>query len=221
MNDRKICFIMCTNHAHYEAEAMRFISKLNVPEGYCVDAISIKEAKSLTSGYNEGMQASDAKYKVYLHQDVMIVEPNFIAHMLKVFDDNTVGMIGMVGTLELPENMIPWWSERIGMIYTSNVSGIKKLEFEAAVDKDAGYTKVEAIDGLLMATQYDIPWREDLLDKWDFYDVSQSIEFRKRGYQVVVPYMETPWCIHDDGFVNLVNYYGEREKIIREYKKEE
>ena len=27
-----------------------------------------------------------------------------------------------------------------------------------------GVIEVEAIDGLLMATQYDIPWRDDLFD---------------------------------------------------------
>ncbi len=218
MDDKKICFIMCTNHEQYEAEAMHFISKLKVPEGYSVDAISIKDAKSLTSGYNEGMHASDAKYKVYLHQDVMIVEPDFISHLLRLFADDTVGMIGMVGTLRLPENMIPWWSERIGMVYSSNVSGIAVLDLEYVVDKSVAYAEVEALDGLLLATQYDIPWREDIFDKWDFYDVSQSIEFRKRGYKVVVPYMEKPWCIHDDGFINLVSYYEEREKAIREYR---
>ena len=50
MNEKKICFIMCTNDAQYEAEAMHFISKLHVPQGYEIDAISIKEAKSLTPG---------------------------------------------------------------------------------------------------------------------------------------------------------------------------
>ena len=38
-----------------------------------------------------------------------------------------------------------------------------------------------------MATQYDVPWREDLFDGFDFYDVSQSFEFRKAGYTVGVP----------------------------------
>jgi len=80
------------------------------------------------------------------------------------------------------------------------------------------YQSVEAIDGLLMATQYDIPWREDVFQKWDFYDVSQSFEFRKRGYEVIVPKMEKPWCIHDDGVMNLENYYEERKKFLREYE---
>ena len=218
MDNKKICFIMCVNNEMYEMEAMHFISRLRVPEGYTIDAISIKDAKSMTSGYNEGMQATDAKYKVYLHQDVLIVEPDFIANMLEVFQNKEIGMLGMVGSPKLPENMIQWWGGRCGSIYSSNVSAIFELNFDVrGMETHPPYTEVEAIDGLLMATQYDIPWRDDLFDKWDFYDVSQSLEFIRHGYKVVVPYMETPWCIHDDGFVNLKNYYEEREKLLKEY----
>ena len=78
-------------------------------------------------------------------------------------------------------------------------------------------TIVEAVDGLLIATQYDIPWREDLFKHFDFYDVSQSFEMRRAGYKVLVPYQETPWVIHDSSFAKLT-YYDEARKIcLREY----
>ena len=76
---------------------------------------------------------------------------------------------------------------------------------------------MEAIDGFLMATQYDIPWREDLFDKWDFYDASQSMEFIRHGYKVVIPKMEEPWCLHDCGYLNMDHYEEEREKYVKEY----
>lgn len=70
----------------------------------------------------------------------------------------------------------------------------------------------------MMITQYDIKWREDLFKNWDFYDISQSQEFIKAGYKVVVPNQKNPWCIHDDGFFNLKNYYENRKIFQREYK---
>ena len=76
---------------------------------------------------------------------------------------------------------------------------------------------MDAIDGFLMVTQYDLPWREDLFDKWDFYDCSQSMEFIRQGYRVVVPNMKAPWCVHDCGFINLENYDTERQKYVAEY----
>ena len=116
MNPKKISFIMCTNNEMYEAECIRYISELIVPEGMEVEQLSVNDAKSMTSGYNEAMQSSDAKYKVYLHQDVFIVNKNFITDLLQIFQDESVGMIGMAGSPQLPENAVMWSGERVGKI---------------------------------------------------------------------------------------------------------
>lgn len=214
MDSKKICFIMCVNNQEYADEAMYFINRLIVPEGYTIDVFTVEAASSMTSGYNEAMQASDAKYKVYLHQDVMIVERNFISNILDIFSNEKIGMLGMVGAVSLDDSKVMWNSKRVGSIYTGNAYGMKEWLIG---EVDAAYQSVEAIDGLLIATQYDIPWREDIFKRWDFYDVSQSFEFRKIGYEVVVPHMDKPWCIHDDGFMDLKYYYEERDKFVREY----
>lgn len=214
MDDKKICFIMCTNDAQYANEAIHFINNLAVPNGYSIDVLTVTEAKSMTAGYNEGMSASDAKYKVYLHQDVMIIEKYFIHKLLKIFQDESVGMIGMVGSPRLPENKVMWKGYRVGKIYANNIYSMNLIDFG---EVSGEYCQVEAVDGLLIATQYNIDWREDIFDKWDFYDVSQSLEFRKAGYKVVVPNMVKPWCIHDDGLMELHNYYDERRKLLGEY----
>ncbi len=214
MDSKKICFIICTNDSQYEAEATYFISRLNIPDGYSIDLLSIWEAASMASGYNEGMSASDAKYKVYLHQDTMIIEKDFISKMLNIFEEESIGMIGMVGSVSLPDDYVMWHGDRVGHLYCCNVS---RMDDWLLGDIHGKYQEVAAIDGLLMATQYDIPWRDDIFDKWDFYDVSQSIEFKNAGYKVVVPNMPKPWCIHDAGFMNLTNYYEERDKFIKTY----
>lgn len=214
MDSKKICFIMCVNDWDYANEALYFIRRLIVPNDYSVDVLTVEKATSMTAGYNEAMRASDAKYKVYLHQDVMIVEQNFIQYMLDCFQNERIGMLGMAGAPTLDESKVMWNCKRVGRIYNGNVYGMKDWLIG---EVDGAYKNVEAIDGLLMATQYDIPWREDVFRRWDFYDVSQSFEFRKAGYDVVVPHMDRPWCIHDDGFMNLKYYYEERNKLLQEY----
>lgn len=217
MDDKKIAFIMCVNDELYEQECMSYLARIEAPEGFCKDIITVREAESITSGYNGAMRSSDAKYKIYMHQDVFIVHAGFIKDILRIFADPKVGMIGMVGAPRLGETAVMWHEERIGKLYTNPII----LAQEAVCGEVEGrYQPVEAIDGFLMATQYDIPWREDVFQKWDFYDVSQSLEFRKQGYQVVVPHMDKPWCIHDDGILNLSNYYGERDKFIETYRRD-
>lgn len=215
MNEQKICFILCTNNELYEKECISYIRKLNVPSGYAIQIIPIRGAVSMTAGYNQGMNQSDAKYKIYLHQDVFIIYQDFLTELLALFTEKSIGMVGMVGSLNFNESSVMWFGNRIGMLHSNSIFFSDSYLFG---EVDGKYQEVEAVDGLLMATQYDIPWREDIFTGWDFYDASQSMEFRRSGYKVVVPATEKPWCIHDDGILNLNNYYQEREKYLKEYR---
>ena len=213
---QQICFIVCTNNPIYAEECIHYINHLIVPEGIDVDILTVEEAKSMTAGYNEAMHYSKARYKVYLHHDTFIVNRNFIQDCLDIFMNYPqIGMIGNIGVKTLPASGVMWDGDRYGMLYEQHIYETKLLC--NAVSSSLKYMKVDAIDGFLMVTQYDIPWREDLFDKWDFYDCSQSMEFIRHGYQVVVPSMREPWCVHDCGFVNLQDYDVEKEKFVAEY----
>ena len=73
---------------------------------------------------------------------------------------------------------------------------------------EAATIEVQAIDGMLMVTKDDVPWREDLFDGWDFYDSSQSFEFTRRGYKIVVPEQKKPWCAHEEsGIQELLIFF--------------
>ncbi|WP_053818569.1 glycosyltransferase [Clostridium sporogenes] len=219
MNGKKICFITCVNDDRQYEECLLYINNLYIPEGYEIDIISIKEAESMTSGYNAGMKTSDAKYKVYLHQDTYIINKNFLYDMLDVFNyDEKIGVIGVTGAKTIPASGI--WLESIhkyGQVYESHTGKMELLTFNGV---KSVYEEVKAIDGLIMVTQYDIPWREDIFDGWHFYDVSQSIEFSLAGYKVVVPNQNEMWCVHDCGIVNMKDGYDEyRNKFLDQYSK--
>lgn len=217
MNENEIVFIICANNAMYYNECVRYIQELEVPEGYRTDIICIQEAESMAQGYNAGMNASDAKYKVYLHQDTFILNRNFIRDIVRIFQsDETVGMIGMFGADKLPADADCYFNWNIGNI--EGYDGRKMMDSEFLRQPTEGKTvRVTAIDGCIMVTQYDVPWREDFLDGWDFYDISQSLEMQKRGYQVVIPYQDTAWCYHDCGVSKLRNYDFYRGRMLREY----
>lgn len=217
VDPKKICFILCANDMLYEEECIRYIKNLRIPQGYDVEQISVWNASSMASGYSEAMQKSNAKYKVYLHQDVFIVNRDFIKELLGLFEDREIGMVGLVGSVKVPPDGIMWSGERIGRIYSSNNIQAAEVDFG---EVNIPYQEVEAVDGLLMATQYDVPWREDLFTGWDFYDASQAMEMRRRGYKVAVPHMEQSWVLHDDGFSNLDTYFEWRDVFLNEYGSE-
>ena len=215
MNDKKFAFVMRANNEQYEKEALYYIERLEVPEGYSCESVVIREAESMAEGYNRAMQLSDARYKIYMHQDVMITEKKFLKKILSLFKNREIGMIGLVGSPVFPENGVMWYGDRIGSLYTQGSEGYGTYIFGQVA---APCEYVEAVDGFLMITQYDVPWRADIFKKWDFYDVSQCFEFSKRGYKIAVPAMLNPWCIHDCGASDYHDYFGEREKFLQEYR---
>lgn len=90
------------------------------------------------------------------------------------------------------------------------------MQYTQRVDRQP--VDVEAVDGLLLATQHDVRWREDLFDGWDFYDISECFEMRRAGYRVVVPYQDSPWCYHDNTYSKMLNYYKYCERAVGEYQ---
>lgn len=207
---------MCINNTTSFNEALYYINRLKVPEGYTLDCITITDAPSMTSGYNEGMKSTDAKYKIYMHQDVFIIDTDFLYKLLDIFSDTRVGLVGIVGPKVMPPNAIMWAADEVGSFYSTYIYDSIKKNNDKVPEK---YFDVEAVDGMLMATQADIPWREDLFDGWDFYDASQSFEFRRKGYKVAVFPDKKPLVIHNDGLLNLRNYHKYRHIFINEYMK--
>ncbi len=228
MNNHKFAFIICTNNAILIDECIQYINLLRIPENFEIDVITISDAPSIASGYNTAMRSTDAKYKIYLHQDVFIINQNFLYDILSIFNiDSKIGMIGMVGYKKISQTGCMWHEERFG---TTKLFGATKdlksrytidnyLDYEYSLTDD-NYTDVSLIDGLLMATQCDLEWDETLLKDWDFYDAFQSMAFIQSGYKVVVPNQSFPWFIHDDGhFLSMWNYNKYRKLFLQKYSR--
>ena len=218
MDSMKIAFITCVNDDEKYGECLLYLRHLSLPDGFGAEYIAVRDAPSMASGYNDAMKKSDAKYKVYLHQDTLVVNKNFPRDMLKIFRDASIGLIGMVGCRALPKSGI-WWD---GMRCYGRV--LHACEPESVVDSEmmepeGDYMEVEAADGLLLAAQYDVPWREDLFGGWHFYDASECMEFRRRGYKTVVPNQsEDFWCVHSPVEKPLAPEYRDWQKVfLKEY----
>lgn len=213
MNDKKMAFILCVNDEQELCECSYYLERLLVPEGYEAEVITIVDAKSMAAGYNEAMHSSDAKYKVYMHQDTFIKNRHFMEDILAVFQsDAKIGLLGVIGRKQLSENLLVAMDWDTGKILHNCANAI--MDFSNA---EGIAQQVEAVDGLLMATQYDVEWREDLFDGWDFYDVSQCMEFLRAGYRVVVPKQEDAWCYHDNSYSRLKKYFVYQQKFATEY----
>ena len=210
---KKIAFISCVNNEQVYAESCHYIEHLQVSPGYKAEMIAVRDASSMASGYNIGMKRTDAKYKIYMHQDVFIINKDLISQLLQIFQsDNRIGMVGMIGTKTLSESAIAVTDWNVGKVISNGTPPV--LEFPQG---EGLYEEAQAADGFLLATQTDILWREDIFDGWDFYDISQCMEFQKAGYKVVIPNQERPWCCHDNEYSKMTRYEHYRKLFCQEY----
>ncbi|XME04285.1 glycosyltransferase family protein [Lachnospiraceae bacterium C1.1] len=218
MKINEIAFIVCYNDEFLMGECKKYIERLYLPESYSIDIITVAEAPSMCAGYNAAMKSSDAWIKVYLHQDTFIVNRYFIFNIVEIFNsDKNIGIIGITGTDALPDSAIWWRGEVKGKFPFT-----KEEYIDERIGENYNLSEAVAVDGFLIATSKNVEWREDIFDGFDFYDISQCLEYRRRGYRVVVAEQRLPWCIHADGFfLDLDNYAYARKIFFEEYKKEE
>lgn len=205
----KISFISCVNDEELYSRCKESIETLEIPPGYSIELQKIVGAKGMASAYNQAIQKTDAKYKVYIHQDTFICNPKMLYEMLELFQSNAkIGMLGMVGGTRLPKGGV-WFEDGLhsyGKVREYRRSGIKLIgglsgrreTIQRFLPVWGKYKPMLVIDGLLMITQYDLPWREDIYDSFLYYEGPQCLEFIKAGYLVAIPGLKDKdiWCIH-------------------------
>lgn len=180
----KICFIIYYDEERSLQECIYYIQNMQIPEGFEIDFVYIKDAESFEEIKKDAVQKNTAKYKVYLDQNVLIVNRFFLYEILSRFRKNPeIGMIGVWGNDQVEENnqgRLLLWSED-GIVEIGNVG--------RGWDEEAG-----SINEMLVATQYDADCQEYISiiphqdSSWCVYDCrvdkGEEIE-REYRYQLL------------------------------------
>lgn len=216
----KIAFITCVNRPELYQEALLYMQQLRLPEGMEAEFIPVEGAASMCGGYNQAMSRTKAQYKVYVHQDTLIVNKNLVFDLLALFADESIGAAGVIGARKLPASGV-WWDAMRTYGRVLHACEPECVVETVCMEPPGAWMEVEAVDGLLLAARVDIPWREDLFDGWHFYEVSMCKELQRRGYKVAVPLQESFWCIHCPKEKPLAAAYKSYQKrFLREYGNE-
>ncbi len=184
----------------------------DLPDGYEIETRRIVGATSIAAAYDEAMESSDARDKVYLHDNAIILERRLLHHLLDLFRNPKIGMVGITGGTRVPQSGV-WFHDALHsfgyfMRYGREVGfpfvwfpdwlNPKKIRAFRYLPVLGKYKPVICIDGVFMATQYDVPWRKDLFGGLIYCEGPHSLEFIKRGYEVVVAHQGQPWVLHLD-----------------------
>lgn len=188
-DDKKIAVIVARHGEALPADFLMSLRLLQQPQGFTMELVEVEGKAGMAAAYGQAMEASAAKYKVYLDERVRILEPGLLTRIVRLFEKRAdLGVLGIAGTKLLPPDGIAFHStRRIGSL---RLAGEARTVTWGTVLGEA--EDVLAVDGFLMATQADLPWREDLFCGAAFFDAAQCLEFRRRGLRTAVLAQDEP-----------------------------
>jgi hypothetical protein len=216
---RGVAFLCCADNEEKLDRLRGSIDGLERPAGVDLTTSVVWSQTSLARAYNLLLERAAAwRYKVYVHQDVVILNRDLIHDLLRLFRRRSVGLVGVAGVKYLPPSCV-WWdgSGLYGQVLEERAEGAQLLEFE---QPRGDYEPVEALDGLCLVTQHDIPW-DEAVPGFHFYDVAQSTRFVLSGCEVVVPRQDEPWFLHGwrprDDLASREAYFRSRDVFRERY----
>ena len=195
---RKIAFIFLTNDSLYADECVEYLDRLSVPEGWDTEILEIWDAPGMAAGYNFGRDETDAAIRIYLHQDTFLIEKKLLHRLIGGFEGmGKPGMIGIFGSLTMDSRAL--WYKNAYEDSALNLYQDAVLTFLYPKTEENGPRLLDGamLDGVFLAENASIPWREDLFDGWHFYDISRSLEMKKAGFQTAFLVDKTPWALHE------------------------
>ena len=150
---------------------------------YPLDIQVVEGNSSIFSNYNLGMEKSRYPIKVFIHQDVHLLDTLWVDKVINAFFSfPSCGLIGLVGTTKL-FNQGMWWESGNEHIFGTVLSGKEKADWSFGIVNDP--VEVECVDGFFLATNTNIKWDTELTG-FHLYDLDYSREIKKAGYTIMV-----------------------------------
>lgn len=189
-NPGLISFVIIGQDDDEFAGCIDSIKKLRIPDGLAATCIRVPDAAGFSSAAQQGMLASDAKYKVYVHETVRLEREDFLASVIEAFSsDKSLGLLGVIGTKCLYGRAADWGLSPVGSLRVRETGETHFFERDRKAP-----VPVAALFGGVVATQYDVPWRTGLFRSEKFSLLSAALEHRRMGFTASVLPQRAVWA---------------------------
>lgn len=215
MDEKKIAILVQKNQEQHYARCVESLNVLKYPAGYDMEVLPFAGEASYAKQINEILGQTDAKYKIFLSDDICLVSPDFLLQILEVFQDKSIGMVGFLGAQSMPiSGNLMESAYKCGRVYMPQADDFAEMNFDAT-DRDEP-SDVRCILPSLFAMQYDYRWDENF--QTPYYAVlAQCQAAEQAGHRVVVPVLETPWCAYQKDGIAMGAGQADRERFFQTY----
>lgn len=192
MDQHRFAFILYRQEEDKYQKTLQNLAVLKVPMGYEAEFLTVSDESNMVAAYNQAMQESDAKYKIYLQPGAYIENIDLLEKLLQLFlQDDKIGIVGISGSEVFLPTALLGKSEHNYSVLREAAMEEERIRWQNSQNL---FHEVKMLDGFLLATQYDVVWREDLFSDTDFFAMAQCMEVKRQGYKVVVANQKEVWC---------------------------
>jgi len=171
---------------------------LDLFETICLNG---SDFNNISEAYNQGISLSNSDIKIFVHEDLDLLEPSWVLKLLQGFSDNSVGLLGLVGSVS-PSYEDNWWTSGVRYIYGKQYVGFKENKrlwnWNWDLIPPSGKTGMQVVDGCFMATNRDIKFHVPKNKKYFLTPYEHDL-----GYQIgqmnlkigVIKHISYHWAI--------------------------
>ena len=212
--EKKVAFFVRKSDEALYRTCLESLQALHLPAGYEAELFTLAVGKPYAVQANKALALSDAKYKIYINDDMCLVQPRFFGELLAIFKNAAVGMVGAGGSQSLPVdgNVLSSVYKR-GVVYVPAEDGFSELRFGDATGKAAD---VRCILPSFFATQWDIFWDESY-EKQYYAVLAHCCAFEEEGRRIVVPLPKNIWCAYQVKDISFDGSEADRKKFFTRY----
>lgn len=178
----KICIVIrVTDQQKYDT-TLESLQILEIPEGMTVEICEIYDADSISKAYNQAINQSNAKYKLYIQEGTKILNKKLLVEFIDLFTtEYRAGIAGIAGYEYIPVSCnVSDTKRHYGHIY--NMNGNDNFDW---ITPEKACKEVSFLDSYIVATQYDILWDENYLSAY-FSVMTQSMLMKREGYSSIM-----------------------------------
>ena len=216
-NEKKFAFLVRKSQAALYASCLKSLQALCLPAGYEAELFTLTAEAPYAAQANRALSLSDAKYKIYINDDLRLVYAHLLEDLPAIFENESIGMVGALGSRSLPtDGNVLGADDKQGAVYVPAKTGLSELRFGEGEDAAAATASVRFVLPSFFATQEDLPWDESCATQY-YAVLAQCRGFEKARRRLVVPLPQPIWCAYQSQNISFDAADDDHERFFARY----
>lgn len=187
-----ITCIICSRHSDISPELKQNIGDTIGTDYELVVIDNSYNQYSIFSAFNEGVRRAKGDILCFMHEDLLYISNDWGRSVLKLFEDSSIGIVGVVGTHFLPKTPCGWYHPMLfsgGCVQTYNGSQVYQHDITHFGDKS--YLEAVAVDGMWFCIPkflfaQGLRFDDITYNGFHCYDIDICLQVLQINYKVVI-----------------------------------